>query len=543
MQRRSAWLLHRLLLILLVSLSACTGQPTATTPTGTLRWSLDGVSDVTSLDPAHPADQQSNIVINLIFGGLIRIDQNLKVQPDGAERWEVSPDGQTYTFFIRRNLAFGDGTPVTAQDFRYSINRTLAPATAAYGSPAQLQHIVGALEVIEGRATEASGVRALDDYTLEIKLDAPLAYFLAQLNYPFSFVVPRHLIEREGAQWTEKAVGTGPFRLKEWRRGERIILEANPHYWQGAPGVATIELPFFKDIDAAYQSYRQGNLDLMGNNQAGVPASRATEVQDLPDLRRTIPLTVRYIGFNNQRPPFNNDSVRQAFALAVDRRVITRQVLSEAVQPTNRILPKGMPGSDIAITGQSFDPVGARAALGLAGYPSGQTLPPVTLTFSNEGDNIAVAEALRQLWRDTLGVDVRLDGLDLQAFIARLNATYREPMQGMDMYLSVWGADYPDPQNFLSQQLSTNSPYNNGHWSDPAFDQLVAQADSMGSASQYDERMRLYTQAEQIALNRVGWIPLYTPQATMLIRPNIRGLFFTAQGVLAPNWTQVEVEK
>jgi len=153
-------------------------------PADTLRWSLEGVSDLSSIDPAKPGDAPTITAINLIFAGLIRLDEKLEVQPDGASGWQVSADGTTYTFTIRDGLAFGDGSPVTAGDFVYSINRALAPETASYGAPFQLGHIIGAQDVVNGKVKEASGVRAVDDKTLEIKLDGPLAYFLSSFRIP-----------------------------------------------------------------------------------------------------------------------------------------------------------------------------------------------------------------------------------------------------------------------------------------------------------------------------------------------------------------------
>lgn len=541
-----AWLVtvsRWLALVLLLVLTACTPfrSVQSSPPSGTLRWSIEGVTDLPDLDPAKSSNQQSVTVISLVFAGLVRLDGDLEIQPDGAERWQVSSDGRVYTFTIRENLKFGDGTLVTAEDFRYSINRALAPETASYGAPAQLSHIVGAVDVIQGRAQMASGVRVLDERTLQIELDEPQAFFLAQLAYPYTFAVPRALIEREGAHWIEHAFGTGPFRVREWLHNQEIVLEANPYYWRGTPGVASVRFPFYSDSELAYQAYQQGDLDIMGNSQSGVPASRVADVQNLPDFRTSPALTVRYVGFNNRRAPFNNVYVRQALALAVDKRVLAQQVLSNTVVATDRILPQGLAGSQLPVESPSFDPVDARAALGLAGYPGGQGLPLITLTYGEEGDNALVAQALRRFWRNTLGVDVQLEGLVLEQFIERLDETYRDPENGLQMYLSVWGADYPDPQNFLSQQLRTASPNNNGHWSNPEFDRLVDQADRMGAQNQYEQRLQLYSQAEQIALSEVGWLPLYNPRINVLMRPTVNGLVFTPQGIVAPDWTQVRM--
>lgn len=510
-------------------------------PTGILRWSIEGVSDLPNFDPASISSQQSITVSQLIFAGLVQLDADLKVQPDGAERWQVSPDGTTYTFHLRPNLRFGNGDPVTAHDFVYSFNRALDPEHAAFGIREQLSHIVGVEEMVAGRASTVQGIRALDDHTLEIQLDSPRAFFLSQLALPFSFVVPRQLITQAGADWIEMAYGTGPFRVQEWRHGSEIVLTANPHYWRGTPGVAGIRLPFYPDSMEAYQDYQAGKLDITGSSQSGIPAARVAEVQALPDFRSAPALIVRYIGFNNKLPPFDNVFVRRAFALTVDKQTLAQQILSNTVVPADRILPMGMAGSQLAVKGLVFDPVGARAALNLAGYAGDQALPPITLTYGLEGDNAIVAEALRRSWRDMLGVEVILEGLDLTTFINRLDETYYHPEQGLQMYLSVWGADYPDPQNFLSQQLHTGSPNNNGHWSHAEFDRLVDQADQMGAQQQREQRLRLYHDAEQIAVTDVGWLPLYSPRVNVLVRPTVQGLVFTPQGLVANDWTRVRL--
>jgi peptide/nickel transport system substrate-binding protein/oligopeptide transport system substrate-binding protein len=532
-----------LVALLLLSLSGCTlgGSPVQPTVDAdrTLRWSLEGISDLTALDPARPADHQSLTVINLVFAGLVRLDDRLQVQADGAERWTVSDDGRIYTFTLRETLAFGDGTSVRAEDFVYSINRALTPELSVYGARDFLKNIEGATAMAEGQATEVSGVRALDERRLEIRLSDPVAYFLSLLTFSHTFAVPRTRIERDGESWTERAIGSGPYRVRRWQHGSQIALEANPHYWRGTPGIATIDIRFFPNSDAAVDAYLDGELDIVGNIQSGISVARIGELANRADVRRSNALTVRYIGFNNRRPPFENLSVRQAFALAVDKRALAERTLNGTVRPSDRILPQGMPGSDRQIDGLTFDPVAARSALGLAGYVSGNTLPAITLTFAAESDTAQIAAHLRDNWRSTLGVNVELEELPLEQFIERLRATERTPEQGLQLYLSVWGADYPDPHNFLSLQLQSGSSFNNGHWSNEEFDRLTGEADQMSEMARQVERIQLYRDAEQIAIDQVGWLPLFNPQVAILLNPQLRGLSFTPQGIIASNWTAV----
>ncbi len=539
---------HLLSALLLIGLLVgCTPAPTPTpaAPSGTLRWSIEGVSDLTRLDPARVADYQTNIAINLIFAGLVRLDPNLAVVGDGAERWQTNADGTVYTFTLRKNLAYGDGTPVTAADFAAALRRTIAPDTGSAFAFEFLKHIVGAEALHSGASQELSGVRALDDQTLEITLDSPRGYFLSQLTYALAFVVPPGAIDAAGDDWASRAFGSGPFRVKEHQPGVKLVLEGNPHYWAGTPGVQNIELIFYPDSSAAFQSYQAGELDMMGSIQSGIPAQHVAEVRDLPDMRSASAPVLRYIGFNNQHPPFDNVYVRQAFAQAIDKETLTNHILAQQALPAGRILPPGFLGSELPITPHAYDPLGARSALGLAGYSSGVRLPNIRLSYASDTDTQQVAEALQRNWRDTLGIEVALEGLPIDTFVAQLDALSADPEadDSLQLYLSIWGADYPDPHNFLSLQLQSDSPYNNGHWSNPEFDQLTSTADQIGDPARTEERLRLYNQAEQIAVGEVGWLPLFNPSVNILVRPNISGLSFTPQGIIAADWTQVRIEE
>ncbi|WP_129632070.1 peptide ABC transporter substrate-binding protein [Candidatus Oscillochloris fontis] len=533
-------------LVLIGLLVGCTPAPPPAplAPSGTLRWSIEGVNDITRLDPARVADYQTNIAINLVFAGLVRLDPNLAVVGDGAERWQTNADGTVYTFTLRQNLAYGDGTPVTAQDFADALRRTIAPDTGSAFAFEFLKHIVGAEALHTGASQELSGVRALDAHTLEITLDSPRGYFLSQLTYALAFVVPPGQIDAAGDDWVNRAFGSGPFRVKEHQPGGKLVLEGNPHYWVGPPGVSNIELIFYPDSSTAFRSYQAGELDMMGNIQNGIPAQHVAEMRNLPDMRSASAPVLRYIGFNNQRPPFDNVYVRQAFAQAIDKETLTNQVLAQQALPAGRILPPGFLGSELPITPHAYDPLGARSALGLAGYSSGVRLPNISLSYAYDTDTQQVAEALQRNWRDTLGIEVELDGLPIDTFVARLDALTADPKaeESLQLYLSVWGADYPDPHNFLSLQLQSDSPYNNGRWSNPEFDQLTSSADQIGDPARSAERLRLYNQAEQIAVREVGWLPLFNPTVNILIRPHVVGLSFTPQGIIATDWAQVRIE-
>lgn len=509
-------------------------------PPDTLRWSIEGVNDVASLDPAQAGDSATVTVVGLIFGGLVRLSETLEVEPNDASSWDTSADGRRYTFTLRDGLKFANGDLVTASDYAYAINRAIQPETGSFGAPTQLAPIVGAAEVVSGTKTIASGIRALDRSTLQIELISPSASFLQQLTFPYTFVVQRSLVE-SGTNWATAPYGTGPYVVREWQRGKSIVLTANKYYWQGQPGVANLLIPFSSDSASAYQNYLAGKLDIMGSLQNPLPAALLPAVREAADFRTSPSLITRYIGFNNQMLPFDNDAVRRAFALAVDKTTIVDQVLGGEAVIANRILPPGMIGTNIPIKPLAFDPAAAQAALASAGYVGGKGFPSVTLTYSPEGENELVVRALQRDWQQYLGVTITLEPIDTNAFSKRLDTTRLTPAEGLQMYYSVWGADYPDPQNFLSLQLLTTSRYNNGNFADPNFDRLVNEADQIGARTQIQRRILLYNQAEQIAIDRVGWLPLLHAKAHLLLNPRVKGIVVTPNGFIIPNWSKVQL--
>jgi peptide/nickel transport system substrate-binding protein/oligopeptide transport system substrate-binding protein len=324
--------------------------------------------------------------------------------------------------------------------------------------------------------------------------------------------------------------------VQEWNRGQNIVLAPNPDYWQ--PAAVTLTMPFIQDSETAYQLYITGELDIMGSQQNGVPAARVPDVQDLPDFRTASSFAVRYVGFNNVIAPFNDVNVRRALALAIDKATLANEVLGGTVVATDRILPLGIPGSELPIEGLAFDAAAARAALAEAGVTP-ESIGPVTLTYGVEGDNERIVTVLQAMWLENLGIEVTLEPLELTTFSARLNETVTSPETGLQMYYSIWGADYPDPQNFLSQQLRTDVGNNNGHWSNAEFDALVDEADVM--TGDVEARLALYNQAEQIAVNEVGWLPLFNPRLNVLVRPTVQGITFTGQGLVVGDYSALTI--
>ncbi len=517
---------------------AATDAPAVAGPV--LRWSIEGVNELPSIDPPNAGASQSVAVINLIFEGLVKLDGNLNVVPAGAESWEITNGGKSFVFKIRDGLKFADGTPVTAEDFAYSLNRAFSPDYANGATGYYLSNIVGATDVTEGKADSISGVTVVDPMTLQIDVNVPATFFLYQLTFASSYVVPRQLVESDPQNWTDKAYGTGPFMVKEWNHNQQLTLVPNPNYYLGAPALSEIRMPFIQDASTALKLYQTGELDITG--AFNFPTDSLAEVQGQSDFKQVNQFFVTYIGFNNAKTPFNDVRVRQAFAQAVDKNILVDQVLGGAVVRSDTLIPPGMPGYNADAKIQAFDATAAQALLAEAGYAGGANFPKIAFSINNQDPNYAkIAAFLQQQWKENLNVDVEINTLELATFNEVLTATANDPAAdgALDFYLSVWGADYPDPQNFVSQQLRTDVGNNNGHYSNAEFDALVDQADVEPDLA---KRLPLYQQAEQIALTEVGWLPLYYGKTNLLLRDTVQGLVVTPQGLFpAVDWTKVTV--
>ena len=524
-------------------LTACGPAAPAAPTGGTLRWSLEGVNELPALDPPLAGASQSVGVISLVFEGLVRLDSDLNVQPAGAESWDIKDGGKTFIFHIRKGLKFANGDAVSAEDFAYSLNRAFGKDFANGNAGYYLSNIVGATDVTEGKAASIAGVKVIDAQTLEVDLQTPSVYFLYQLTFPASFVVSKKAVDANPAKWTDTAFGTGPFMVKEWKHNQSITLVPNPNYWLGTPQLAEIDLPFVQDPATALKMYQTGELDIMGTYN--FPTDQIPTVSSNADFKQVNQFFVAYIGFNNAKAPFNDVRVRQAFAKAVDKATLINKVLEGAVVQADTIIPPGMPGfSQAAGKIQELNAADAKKLLADAGFADGKGFPKIALSINNQDPNFPkIAATLQQMWKETLGVDVDINTEELAKFNDDLTATANKPDDpaALSFYISVWGADYPDPQNFVSQQLRTDVGNNNGHYSNTEFDKLVDQADVETDQA---KRLGMYQQAEQIALTEVGWLPLYYGKANMLISGKVSGLVVTPQGLFPKgDWTKVTVGK
>jgi oligopeptide transport system substrate-binding protein len=468
-----------------------------------------------------------------VFDGLVEWTPKNELAPALAERWERSADGRTFTFHLRPGVKFHNGRELKASDFVYSMTRALRPETRSAVATTYLNDIVGAADVAAGRAKEVKGLSAPDDRTLKITIDRPKAYFLAKLTYPTAYALCREAIEAKGGRLDEtNLVGTGPFRLTEYRRGARIVLERNPAYFGGAPKLARIERSIVLDAGTRHAMFENGQLDIVDVTMADLEQDRKD-----PELSSRLQYFDRpsiYYAAMNQRAfaPFKDRRVRQAISHAVDRARICKTVLLGVNQPAQGIIPPGVPGHDPAFAGVPFDVAKAKALLAAAGYPDGKGFPALTLTYRERSPDIKrVCEVMAEMLRSNLGLTVAPRELEWGKFLEERNRGT------MPFYFLRWAADYLDPQNFTSVMLHSKAPENTLGYSNPEFDRLCDQADVEQAPA---KRLTLYRKAEAIAVADAPWAPVYFQRDVELWNGRLKGVEDSLMGHLPHKRTTIE---
>ncbi len=461
-------------------------------------------------------DANSHEYIGKIFSGLVRMSADLEILPDIAERWEVDDSRTVYTFYLRKNVKFHNGRPVTAEDVKYSIERSCAPATGSRVASSYLGDIVGALDKLSGRTDEVSGVEVLDDYTLRITTDASKAYFLAKLTYPTSFVVDREQVEDAIAGWWEEANGTGPFWLEQFD-SVSIVLHANENFYRGRPSLD--EVIYCLTGGGAVGQYGREQIDVAPVSAADI--DRALDPSSLlhDDLVIVHSLDTWYVAFNATVPPFDDLKVRLAFAYATNKEALADIILNKMVDPATGILPPGMPGYNEDLEGIPFDPDMALDLLDESHYAG--DLPPIVFTVSGQGGAGAMDEALTESYRQTLGVEIEIQQMSWPRFLKGLDG------RQFQMFSLGWVADYPDPENFVDLLFHSQSEYNHVAYSNPEVDALLEKA---RTESDRETRLSLYQQVEEKLVWDVAWIPLYHGIDYQLVKPYVKGLVLSPQG-------------
>jgi len=483
-----------------------------------------------TLDPAVAADFSSYTYVVHIFSGLVRLDHELNVVPDIAENWEKSPDGKTYTFYLRQGVKFHDGRDVKAADFKYSWERVCHPDTGSGTATTYLGDIVGAKDMLAGKTDGISGVEVTDDYTLRVTIDAPKAYFLNKLAYPTAFVVDRADVE-SGQNWWREPNGTGPFKLKEWKEGQQLILEGSQLYY-GEPAKLE-QVVFYLLAGVPMALYETGYIDVTPVSMSYIDRVRDATGPFYPQLAETPELSFYYIGFNTAQPPFDDIHVRRAFSQVVDKERIAEVILRDMVGVADGILPPGMPGYSEALEGLDYDVEKAKELIAASRYEDFSSLPPITLTVSGYGNYIPrYLGAIIQEWQQNLGVEISVRQLEPEIF------TYNLKQEKDDMFILGWIADYPDPHTFLDILFYTGSENNFFEYSNLGLDALLDQA-----AIEQDEasRLAMYQQAEQLVVDEAPCLPLWHGTNYILVKPYVKDYELSPLGI--PDLSRVHIDR
>ena len=483
-----------------------------------------------TLDPATAAEASSAQYIVQIFSGLVRLDENMKVAADIAQTWDESTDGKTYTFHLRQDVRFHDGKQVTAADFKYSWERALTPATQSLTAGTYLNDIVGAADMLAGKATQLSGVKVLDNYTLQVTIDAPKAYFLDKMAYPTAFVVDRANVA-SGGEWWRHPNGTGPFRLKQWQVDQLVVLERNPTYYGEKALLSEVDFQLYGGNPI--QSYQEGKIDVsfVGAAYMGLVTDPTNPVSK--ELQMYPELSLSYIGFNTTVPPFDDAKVRQAFSYAIDRERLTALTVQNTVATAYGILSPGMPGYSASLKGLRFDPQMAKQLIAASKYGDVSKLPPLVLTTAGWGNDISsILGGVIDDWRRNLGVEVTVRQLEPENFLYALS------QEKDNLFDNGWIADYPDPQDFLDVLFRTGSQNNTGGYSNPQLDALLNKA-----AIEQDPaaRLQMYQQAEQIIVQDAAMLPLFFGRSYVLVKPYVKNYSLSPLGY--PMLSKISIQK
>lgn len=471
-----------------------------------------------SLDWSLATDHVSFNVISNLMVGLTEFDKDLKPAPVIARAWEFQDGGKKIVFHLRDDVQWTDGKKVRAQDFEYSWKRLLDPKTASQYAYI-LFDVANAQEYNEGKLKDPSsvGVQARDDQTLLVTLRHPASYFLAITSFEVTFPQRQDVVEKFGNRWTEpeNIVTNGPFRLQSWRHENQIELGANPVFFRGKPNLERVTMYMVNEKTTAVTMFEQGNLDFMDDHS--IPPLDKPRLSRMPGYKLVPQLRGEYYAFAVERKPFDNPQVRKAFALAIDREVLPK-ILQGGETPASSWIPPGMLAHNPEI-GLKFNPAEARRLLKDAGFPDGKGLPRIVLGYNTDEEKKLIAEAVQSMWQKHLGVVVTIENQEWKVFLNKLQT---DPFF---VFRSGWGADYPDPDNFM-KLFTSNSGNNHSRWKNSRYDELLEQAARELDAN---KRARIYDQAQKILTEvDTAIVPLYWKAEPTMLSPKFTGLEYNS---------------
>ena len=479
-----------------------------------------------TIDPVrNNAVDGSNVIFNL-FDGLVRIGFDDAPESGCAERWEVSEDGMTWTFHLRKGLKWSDGKPLTAEDFRYGLLRLL-DARNASPNAYMAYFLKNGEAFFNGKAgSEDVGIDVPDDATLRLRLENPAPLMLDCLSF-YAFAPARaDVVEQDPRGWAtkpESLVCNGPFVLSEWKHNSELTLTKNPNYWDADNvKIDKVRMVMITDSNTALAAFKAGKVDLLDR----IPPQMTPQLIQSGEAKVAPALGTAFCVFNVARAPFDDPRVRKAFTLAIDRRTMVEKVTLGGQKPAVAFIPYGIPGvgsdRDFRAEGGTFlperaDPEAAKKLLAEAGYPDGKGFPKVTYKYNLSSTNKAIAEALQAMWKQNLGVEVELANEEWKVF---LNTREQGDFQiARHAYVTI----FFDAGSLLEGWV-TGSPKNVARYSDPEYDALIR--DSLKQMDR-SKRMEDMHRAEAILMRDLPVLPLYFYSTPYMQSARVKGIYIS----------------
>ncbi len=497
------------LLLLLALIFGALGTASQAQEPVTLRFPI--TSDPASLEPGLVKELWSGLLALNLHAGLFTYDAETNVVPYLVETYEVSDDGTVYTFHLHQDAVWHNGRPIVAEDFKIGWERYLDPEIGAQSAGEPFFDIVGAEALWNGEAEELEGVVPLDDHTLQVTLTGPSLTFLQNLAVPVMWVVPQEAVVPGSPEWVGDPVGAGPFRFVEWTPNVHIVLEAFDDFFLGRPAVDRIEFVVVPDASTALAQYEGGELDIVP-----VPPSDLERVSNDPVLSEQLAYftraQLRYAGMvQSMFEPFQDVRVRQAFNYAIDREVIVHNILNDSWTVATGLVPPNIPEYNPDLQGYPYDPARAQELMAEAGYPNGEGFP--ALEFATL--ETTVAEAIAAMLSTNLGITIEIVQPERGDMISGLWDHNR-----WQFFLFGWTADSPSASVWTYELLYCGLDSNFSTYCNPEVDALIDQAQA---ATDREEAIAYWQQAEALAMEDAALIPLGYARYIYLVNPRVSG--------------------
>jgi oligopeptide transport system substrate-binding protein len=487
--------------------------------------------DPKSLDPAKSTSIEEFRVECACFEGLATFGKGDVPQPGTAEKWQISPDGKTYTFYLRKNAKWSNGDPVTARDFEYAWKRLLNPDTASPNANT-LFYLKNAEDYNNGKIKDADqvGVKAKDDYTLVVTLNAPCSYFLGLTINPALYPVHRKTLEEGPDKWAgnpETYIGNGPFKMTNWTHHEKLEFAPNPYYWNKSR-VKLQKLVFYpiEEQSTALTMFDTGQIDISDE----LPLPEIPRLTAAGLVKYSASIGTYYYMLNTKKAPLNDPRVRKALALAIDRSQIVKYITKAGEKPALGFVPYGIPDANPKAVfreagGSCFADNGvdqAKKLLAEAGFTDIKKFPTIEILYNTSETHKQIAEVIQQMWHDKLGINTTLVNQESKVFLqSRSGGNFQ-------IARSSWIGDYVDPMTFLDIWATGNGNNFTG-WTNAQYDKFI---DTAKTTLNTKVRYQAMHDAEKLLMNEMPIIPIYFYTRPYIIKPWVKGVLYSSVGLV-----------